>query len=431
MNRFLNMNSRDIFSLAFRTVRSNKLRTGLTVSIIAFGIMALIGIITAIQAMNQKFSESFSSMGANAFTIRFKERNIRFGGGNRREVKLSTRGGRKERVSNLDKNITKDEAELFVRRFDFPSLKSVSIFANRNNIVSHENYKTSPNVMMFGGDENYLALNGFTLQYGRNMNRMDVQTGRNVCVLGYDVAKRLFKQGARGAVNGVVRINNIPFRVLGVLESKGSSFGFNRDNIIITTFTNVDRNFPNNFSYVIAVMANDLIQVNAAMGEAEGTFRAIRKLNITEESNFVLDRSDSIAEKAMNSLRFLTISATVIGLITLIGAAIGLMNIMLVSVSERTREVGLIKAIGGKSQMVSRQFLLEAIIISVLGAIFGIILGIMVGNTFSLVLNTGFVIPWNWVIYGIVICTLVGLLAGYYPARKAGRLNPIEALRYE
>ena len=425
------MNFRDVFSLAFRTVRSNKLRTGLTVSIIAFGIMALIGIITAIQAMNQKFTESFSSMGANAFTIRFKERNIRFGGGNRDEVKLSTRTGRKARVSNLNKNITKDEAESFVSRFDFPSIKSISIFANRNNIVSHENYKTSPNVMMFGGDENYLALNGFTLQYGRNMNRMDVSSGRNVCILGYDVAKRLFKQGASGAVNGIVRINNIPFRVLGVLESKGSSFGFNRDNIIITTYTNVDRNFPSGFSYVIAVMANDLIQVNAAMGEAEGAFRAIRKLTITEESNFVLDRSDSVAEKAMNSLRFLTISATVIGLITLLGAAIGLMNIMLVSVSERTREVGLVKAIGGKSQMVRRQFLLEAIIISMLGAFFGIILGILVGNSFSLVLNTGFVVPWNWVIYGIIICTLVGLLAGLYPAMKAGRLNPIEALRYE
>ena len=167
------------------------------------------------------------------------------------------------------------------------------------------------------------------------------------------------------------------------------------------------------------------------MGEAEGSFRAIRKLAITEENNFVLDRSDSIAEKAMNSLGFLTISATVIGLITLIGAAIGLMNIMLVSVSERTKEVGLIKAIGGKSKMVRRQFLLEAVIISVLGALFGIVLGILVGNLFSVVLNTGFVVPWDWVMYGIIICSLVGLLAGLYPALKAGRLNPIEALRYE
>jgi putative ABC transport system permease protein len=138
-----------------------------------------------------------------------------------------------------------------------------------------------------------------------------------------------------------------------------------------------------------------------------------------------------VAEKAMNSLGFLTISATVIGFITLIGAAIGLMNIMLVSVSERTKEVGLIKAIGGKSKMVRRQFLLEAIIISLLGAFFGIILGIMVGNLFSKVLNTGFVVPWNWVLYGIVICTLVGLAAGSYPAWKAGKLNPIDALRYE
>lgn len=425
------MKFRDIFLLAFRTIRSNKLRTGLTVSIIAFGIMALVGIITAIKAMNQKFTESFSTMGANAFTVRYKERNIRFGGGGNDKIKLSKKGKKKEKKSNLGRLITKDEAELFVKRYDFPSVKSISIFGNRNNIASYETRKTSPNVTIFGGDENYLLLNGFSLQMGRNLNRMDVQTGRNVCLLGYDVAKKLFREGIERAVNAVIRVNNTPYRVLGVMESRGSTFGFSRDNVIITTYHNVDRNFPSGFSFVMAVMTNDLIKVNEGMGEAEGIFRAIRKLNTLEENNFVLDRSDSIAEKAMNSLRFLTVSATVIGLITLIGAAIGLMNIMLVSVSERTREVGLVKAIGGKSKMVSRQFLLEAIIISVLGALFGIGLGIMVGNLFSVVLNTGFIVPWNWVIYGIVICTLVGLLAGLYPAIKAGRLNPIEALRYE
>ena len=425
------MNFRDVFSLAFRSVRSNKLRTGLTVSIIAFGIMALIGIITAIKAMNQKFTESFSTMGANAFTIRYKERNIRFGGGNKNDIELSKKTQKKNRKSNLGKLITREEAELFVEGFDFPSIKSVSIFGGRTNVASFNIRKTNPNVYLFGGDENYLLLNGFTIQHGRNLTKTDVQTGYNVCLLGYDVAQKLFKGGVDKAVNAVIRINNLPYRVQGVMKSRGSSFGFSRDNVIITTYSNVAKNFPSNFSFVIGIMTPDLLKVQAAMGEAEGAFRGVRKLSTTEDNNFVLDRSDSIAEKAMNSLRFLTVSATIIGLITLIGAAIGLMNIMLVSVSERTREVGLIKAIGGKRKLVSHQFLLEAVIISMLGALFGIILGILVGNLFSIVLSTGFVVPWNWVFYGIIICTIVGLLAGLYPALKAGKLNPIEALRYE
>lgn len=423
----------DIFSLAFRTIRGNKLRTGLTVSIIAFGIMALIGIITAIQAMNQKLTESFSTMGANGFTIRYKQRNIQFGQGGRNnsEMKLSQKGKRKERTSNLDKKITIQQAELFVDSFQFPSTIGIGISGGRNSIISYETRKTSPNIFLLGGDENYLALNGFAVEVGRNFNRLDIQSGRNVCLLGYDVANKLFKQGLQGSVSKIVRINSIPYRVLGVLESRGSSFGFSRDNVVLTTYTNMQRNFNTGGSYNIAIQASDINQVPAAMGEAEGLFRSIRRLNTTEQSNFVLDRADSVAEKAMNSLGFLTISATVIGLITLIGAAIGLMNIMLVSVSERTREVGLIKAIGGKRRSVSRQFLLEAIIISILGAFFGIILGVAVGNLFSFVLKTGFVVPWNWVFYGIVICTGVGLAAGIYPARKAGKLNPIEALRYE
>lgn len=421
----------DVFALAWRTVRGNRLRTGLTVAIIAFGIMALVGIITAIKAMNQKFTESFSSLGANAFTIRFKERNIRFGGGDNRETQLSKKSNRKEKKSNLDKRITKDEAELFIEQYHYPSVTGISIFGGRNNILSYEDRKTSPNVMMFGGDENYLLLNGLTILDGRNINRMETQSGGNVCVLGYDVAKNLFRNDVERANNSIIRINNIPYRVVGVLESRGSTFGFSRDNVVITSYRNIYRNFPSNNSYVVAVLTDDLLKVSEAMGEAEATFRPIRKLTTTEDNNFVLDRSDSVAERAMNSLQFLTISATVIGLITLIGAAIGLMNIMLVSVSERTKEVGLVKAIGGKSKMVRRQFLLEAMIISVMGAVFGIFLGIFVGNIFSVVLKTGFVVPWNWVLYGILICSFVGLLAGLYPALKAGRLNPIEALRYE
>lgn len=394
--------------------------------------MALVGIITAIKAMNQKFSESFASMGANAFTIRYKERNMHFGNDRGGDVTLSKKG-KKEKKSNLNRQITKKEAEYFMSNFTFPGVvKSLSIFANNNNIVSFNEKKTSPNVMMFGADENYIDLNGYKLIGGRNMTLPEVTSAQNVCIIGFDIAKKFFGEAVEKAVNHTVRINNIPYLVLGVLESRGSTFGFSRDNMVITSYRNIDRNFSGiNNSYVIAVKVNDINNMNTVMGEAEGLFRGVRKITITEESNFSLDKSDSMVERAMNSLKFLTISATVIGLITLIGAAIGLMNIMLVSVAERTKEVGLVKAIGGKSAMVRKQFLLEAIIISILGAIMGILLGVIVGNAFSIVLKTGFVVPWGWVIYGIVICTIVGLAAGLYPAIKAGKLNPIEALRYE
>jgi len=424
------MKLKDILSLAFRSVRSNMLRTVLTVLIIALGITALVVVNTAIKAINQKFSESFSTMGANGFTIRYKERNIRFGGGDN-DIKKEKKGGKKARTSNLSKIITKDEAEMFVKNYKFPASKGLSVFATRNGIASYEARKTNPNVFVFGGDENYVLLNGFKIKVGRNLNKADVQSGRNVCILGYDVAKKLFPLNPDKALNAIIRVQGIPYRVIGILESRGSSFGMSYDNRIMTSYTNVHRQFTSGVSYVIAIMTDDLTKVNAAMGEAEGVFRSIRKLSTTEESNFVLDRNDSVAEKAMNSLSMISLTAVVIGFITLLGAAIGLMNIMLVAVTERTKEVGLIKALGGKKRTVMTQFLLEAIIISVLGALLGIILGIALGNFFSFVISTGFVVPWNWVILAIVICSITGLLAGLYPALKAGKLNPIEALRYE
>ena len=209
--------------------------------------------------------------------------------------------------------------------------------------------------------------------------------------------------------------------------------GMSWDNVIITSYKNVRRFFNSNpnASFNIQIKVNDVKQLDAAIGEATGVFRPIRKLTTTEEDNFSIDKSEAFVEMLLSQLRWLTGAALVIGIITLAGAAIGLMNIMLVAVNERTKEIGLSKAIGGKQRNIRRQFLFEAMIISLMGAFFGVILGVLIGNSAAVLMGTSFVIPWGWMLIGIVICSIVGLLAGLYPAFKASRLNPIEALRYE
>ena len=420
----------DTLSLSFRTVRSNKLRTGITVAIIAFGIMALVGIMTAINAMKQKFTESFASMGANGFTIHYKDFN--FFRRDNDEVKKEKKGERKEKKSNIRKIITREEAEAFKSRYLFPAKVSISVRGVQDAIVSLGNKKTTPTVRIGGGDENYADLNGYDIWAGRPLSVLDIQTGRNVCIIGSDIVKKFFGNNPERALEKIIKINGIPYRVVGALDSKGSSLGFSWDNFILTSYNNVRRFFSSsNMSFNIQVKVPDVKQVDAAIGEAEGVFRPIRRLAMAEANNFVIDKSDRFVEELLRNLGFITWSAVVIGFITLVGAAVGLMNIMLVSVTERTKEIGLVKAIGGRKSSIRRQFLYESIIISLLGAGFGIVLGIIVGNSFSLVLNTGFVIPWEWLILGIILCTIVGLLAGLYPSIKAARLNPIEALRYE
>jgi putative ABC transport system permease protein len=426
----------DILSLAFRTVRSNKLRTGITVAIIAFGIMALVGISTAIDAMKQKFTESFASMGANGFTIHYKDYNF-FGSND--QVTKEKKGAKKNKVSNSKIPISKDQAELFKKNYHFPAKVSMNIRGGNSNIASMDSRKTNPTVQVMGGDENYVELNGYDLRSGRSLNELDVESGRNVAVLGSDLVSKFFGADPERALEKIIKINGIPYRIIGTLESKGSSLGRSMDNLAITSYNNVRRFFLNDPpgpytpvpSFNIQVKVPDVNQIDLAIGEADGVFRKVRRVNITDASNFVIDKSDRFVEELLKNLSLITVCAIVIGCITLGGAAVGLMNIMLVSVTERTKEIGLVKAIGGRKNAIRKQFLYESIIISLLGAAFGSVLGILVGNSFSLVLNTGFVFPWVWLIWGMLICTIVGILAGLYPSLKASRMNPIQALRYE
>jgi putative ABC transport system permease protein len=427
------MKTRDSITLSYTTIKSNKLRTAITVIIIALGIMALIAIITAVEAVNQSLTTSFSTMGANAFSIRFKERNVHFGGGpNRGETKMKNRNALVAKTSSEGKLISYDEARLFKKQYSFPATVGIALSGPSGIIVNTENKKTNPDIRVLGGDENYLKLNGYEVLYGRDFNETDVESGRSVCVIGNVIAQKLYGDNTEKAVEKIITVANNKYRVIGVLKDKGSSAFMNADKVVITTYNNIRRIYGSaDKSYNIAVMVSNMNMMDLAVGEAIGAFRPIRKLDVKEDNNFYIDKSDSIAQSLMTNLGFLKYATLAIALITLIGAAIGLMNIMLVAVNERTKEIGLIKSLGGRSGDIKAQFLWESVLISLAGAAVGILAGILFGNVVAILLKTGFVVPWAWVVAGVLVCSLVGLLAGLYPAYKAAKLDPIVALRYE
>ncbi|MES2848308.1 MAG: ABC transporter permease [Bacteroidota bacterium] len=427
------MRYNDVISLAYNTVKSNRLRTAITIAIIGLGIMSLISIMTAIEAVNESLTTSFSSMGANAFSIRYKERRVRFGdGGNRGSTKKVSRSSLQSKASSEGRLITYDEARQFKQRYNFPAVVGIAIGGPAGVIANTGTKKTNPDVRMIGGDENYLELNGYDIEAGRNFVETDVESGAGVCILGNSVAQKIFGENIDRAIDKVITVAENKYRVIGVLKEKGSSAFMNADKVVITTYNNVRRVYgTEGKSYNIAVMVRDMKMMDVAVGEAIGAFRPVRKLDVKEDDNFYVDKSDSIAQALMTNLGFLRYATIAIALITLLGAAIGLMNIMLVAVNERTKEIGLIKSLGGKAIDIRAQFLWESILISLMGATVGIIIGILFGNIISVMLKTGFVVPWAWVITGIVVCALVGLLAGLYPAYKASKLDPIVALRYE
>jgi putative ABC transport system permease protein len=405
------------FRISLNSIKSHLLRTVLTILIISFGIMALVGILTATDSIKYSLTKNFSMMGASTFTIRNRTLQVHVGDQSNKE--------------KLYEPISYKQAMDFKDKFYFPGYTSVFVGATGVATVKFLSNKTNPNVRVMGTDENYIYTSGDEIAKGRMFTTDEVNHGTSVCIVGSEIIKDIFK-AKEDPVGQVISIGPGKYRVVGVLKEKGSSMGFSGDRSCYIPLTNVRIRFPRpNMSFAINVMTGKQEQLDACIGEATGLFRTIREDPAGSDNTFEITKSDNIAKMLIENLKYVTLAATIIGVITLFGAAIGLMNIMLVSVTERTREIGIRKAIGATSRVIRNQFLVEAIVIGQLGGLLGIFLGIMIGNILSLVIGSAFIIPWEWIFTGVLLCFVVALVSGIIPAQKAAKLDPIESLRYE
>lgn len=403
--------------ISFTSIRSHLLRTTLTISIIAFGIMALVGILTAIDSLKFYLNENFSMMGSNTFNLRNREMVVHMGG--------STQQARSYKA------ISYREALRFKDLYHFPASTSVYTHGTGIATLKYKNEKTNPNIQVMGIDENYIFNAGYEIERGRNLSAHEVQNGSHVAVVGSSIVESLFKNN-EDPLGKLITVGAGKYRIVGVLKEKGSSIGFTGDRNCLLPISNVRQYFSRpNMNYTVSVRTESPEEMEAAIGEATGVFRNVRGDKLGQEDSFSIVKSDNIANMLLSLTGQVRFGATAIGLITLIGAAIGLMNIMLVSVTERTREIGIRKAIGATRKIIRNQFLIEAVVIAQIGGFLGIVAGIAAGNVLSHAIGSAFIVPWEWILLAVVLCFFVALASGIIPANKAARLDPIESLRYE
>ncbi len=403
--------------IAMGSIRTQLLRTILTVLIIAIGITALVGILTVVAALENKLSTNFASMGSNTFNI------------NQYENTTRRRGGKE--IVKINPIISYPEAKAFKEKYKYPLTQtSLSFIATSNAEVKFEAQKTDPEITIVGVDDYFLKNSGLETALGRNFTGFDIENNTYTCIVGSDFKKGLLKD--TNPIDKVISVRGAKFKVIGVLKEKGSTFGNSQDLRVLIPIQVARSLFTApNINYSMSMMAAKEALLDEAVNNAEITMRRIRKLNPVQDNNFGISRSDDLINRIAEITGVLSASAWIISIITIFGSSIALMNIMLVSVTERTREIGVRKALGAKRSTIAFQFFIETLIIGQLGGLIGIILGISVGLGFSSIFDFSFVIPWSAIVAAVITTFLVAVVSGSYPALKASKLDPIEALRYE
>ncbi len=401
----------------FGSLKSHKVRAVITASIIAIGITALVGILTSIDAMNSAISKTMSKMGSQSFNISNRVSVERFG------------------VADDFKAITYEQAHQFENYFGSKLPVSLSLNASFNSKIKFRGEETNPNIKILGVEEDYLKTANYEIDAGRNFTPNDIRMNLPLAVIGSDIVNDLFLESdlVGRSVGKTISIDGKPFKVVGELKKKGSSMGMSGgDRLVFIPIHNARQSFASVYDNCnISVLVNKVEELEPEMNDAYTFMRRIRRLKPSDPDNFMITKSDALAKDAQKNMAMVSGVGTLIGIITLLGAAVSLMNIMLVSVTERTREIGLRKALGATSKNIRNQFLLEAIVICQLGGLGGIILGLLLGNLVALGLGSGFIAPWNWIVMAFIVCIVVGLVAGLYPANRASKLDPIEALRHD
>ena len=405
---------KESFWMAIDAIRQNKLRSILTLLGISIGVFSVIGVMTAIRTLESSVESGLNVFAANTFVIQ-KYPSIQIG---RRDKKIRNR-----------KNIDYDQFKKLKDRATLPVLVSVSEGSSVRN-VKYKDKVVKNYVELFGGDEGSLRIFKTYISDGRNIAPDDVRYARNVCVLGMDVVDKLFP--FEDPISKKIQIEGLNYYIIGTAERQGEAFGRSQDNYIAIPITNYLQKFSNKWTTLsINVEAASDNDYDKTREEAIGIMRTIRKVKAGEDNNFEIETNDEMIETFSGFTSGIKLFALAVSIIALVVAGIGIMNIMLVSVTERIKEIGIRKAIGATKQDILTQFLMEAVFLSEFGGIVGIILGISAGNIVSIFFNIPAVIPIDWAIIGLVVCSIIGIGFGIYPAWKAAQLDPIESLRFE